>query len=132
MELSVKNLQDSGSFTGAPVEKEIKWNQDGKEMVATAFVRKLSYRSAVSDAKQHYGRGDIVAGRISSCICDKDGKPVFSVEDITGCPIEDKSDSHEEKERKKSITDRGPLDHNLTIALLDAISEVNYPIKKKN
>lgn len=107
MELSVKSLQDSGSFTGAPVEKEITWEQDGKELSAKTFVRKLSYKTAASDIKNFHG--DIAAGRIASCICDKDGKPVFTVEDITG----------------EADIKRGPLNHNLTIALLNVIAEVN-------
>lgn len=113
MELSVKYLQEMGSFTGAPVEKEITWNQDGEEKTATTYVRKLSYKTAVSDFK-NYQNGDIVAGRIASCICDKDGKAVFTVEDITG----------------ESNVDRGPFNHNLTISLLDAIAEVNKYMEK--
>jgi hypothetical protein len=107
MELNINSLQAAGAFTGCPVEKEIKWKQDGKDLSATAYVRKLSYKSAVSDVKQ-FGK-DVIAGRIAACICDKDGKPVFSVDDITG----------------ESSEERGPLDHNLTIALLGAIAEVN-------
>ena len=113
MELSVASLQEAGAFTGAPVEKEIKWKQDGKEMVATAYVRKLSYRSAVADTKQ-IGK-DVVAGRIASCICDKKGMPVFTVADITG----------------DDNIERGPLNHELTIALLCAIAEVNGYTEKK-
>jgi hypothetical protein len=107
MELSINSLQASGSFTGCPVEKEIKWKQGEKELSATTYVRKLSYKSAISDVKQ-FGK-DVMAGRIAACICDKDGKPVFTVDDITG----------------DSSVERGPLDHNLTIALLGAIAEVN-------
>jgi hypothetical protein len=107
MELNIGSLQAAGAFTGCPVEKEIKWMQGDVEISATAYVRKLSYKSAVSDVRQ-FGK-DVIAGRIAACICDKDGEPVFSVDDITG-------DANKE---------RGPLDHNLTIALLDAIAEVN-------
>jgi len=109
MELNINSLQAAGAFTGCPVEKEIKWKQGAEELTATAFVRKLSYKSAVSDFKQ-FGK-EVIAGRIAACICDKDGKPVFTVEDITG----------------ESSPERGPLDHNLTIALLGAIAEVNNP-----
>lgn len=129
MELSVNALQEAGAFTGAPVEKEIRWQQDGKKMTATAFVRKLSYRSVVSDAIQ--SGADVAAGRIATCICDKAGKPVFTVDDITGNVIIDKEDTEEEKKRKAIITERGPLNHDLTIALLNAIAEVNYPSGKK-
>ncbi|HJZ06340.1 MAG TPA: phage tail assembly chaperone family protein, TAC [Patescibacteria group bacterium] len=123
MELNLNSLQAAGAFTGCPVEKEIKWNKDGKELSATAYVRKLSYKSAVSDVKQ-FGK-DVIAGRIAACICDKGGIPVFSVEDITGYVVESEKDTEAEKKRKIAIIERGPLDHNLTIALLSAIAEVN-------
>ena len=129
MELSINSLQGAGAFTGAPVEKEIKWEQDGEILIATAYVRKLSYKSAVSDVRQ-FG-GDVLAGRIASCICDKNGNPVFTVEDITGDVVDEKGDSKEEKDRKAKIRERGPLNSNLTIALLGAIGEVNGSIKKK-
>ena len=129
MELSIKSLQDAGAFTGAPVEKEVKWEQDGKEITATVFVRKLSYKSAVSDMRQ-FG-GEILAGRIAACICDKKGKAVLSVEDITGTPEENKADSSEEKERKRKVIERGPLNHNLCIALINVIAEVNFLGKQK-
>jgi len=129
MELSINSLQGAGAFTGAPVEKEIKWEQDGETLTATAYVRKLSYKSAVSDVRQ-FG-GEVIAGRIASCICDKNGNQVFSVEDITGNVVDEKGDTKEEKDRKAKIRERGPLNHSLTIALLAAIGEVNGAIKKK-
>jgi hypothetical protein len=129
MELSINSLQDAGAFTGAPVEKEIKWEQGCETLTATTYVRKLSYKSAVSDVRQ-FG-GDVIAGRIASCICDKNGNPVFTVDDITGNVADEKGDTKEEKERKAKIRERGPLDHNLTIALLTAIGDVNGTIKKK-
>ena len=136
MDLNVNSLREAGAFTGAPVETEITWKQDGKELTATTYVRKLSYNTVVSDAKQ-WG-GEVTAGRIAACICDKDGKPVFTVEDITGIPtindpIDNDQDSEDQKEVNNKIRDknceirkRGPLNHNLTIALLNAIAEVNY------
>ena len=59
---------------------------------------------------------DVVAGRIASCICDKAGKPIFKPEDITG----------------EADPDRGPLDGNLTMALVSAIGEVNELGKVKS
>lgn len=109
MKLGIDTLQGIGAFAGAPVEKEIIWEQNGEEMKATTFVRKMSYQSAVADIKASSGNREIIAGRIASCICDETGKPVFEVGDITG-----------EKD-----PERGPLNHNLTVALLVAISEVN-------
>lgn len=31
MQLSISSLKDMGAFTGAPVEKEIKWKQGDQE-----------------------------------------------------------------------------------------------------
>lgn len=107
--LSIDSLKDMGAFTGAPVEKEITWKSGGGEHTATVYVRPLSYRSAVSDIKALSGKSDAVAGRIAASICDEEGKPVFTPEDITG----------------DADPDRGPLDGNLTMALLGVIAEVN-------
>ena len=113
MKLNINSLQSAGAFTGAPVEREIEWEQDGQTLKATAFVRKLSYKSAVSDVRLYGASGDMVAGRIAACICDEKGKPVFTVGDITG----------------EANPERGPLNHNLTVALLNAIAEVNSSAK---
>ena len=110
MNLTLDSLKEMGAFTGAPVEKEVTWEIKGKEHTATVFVRKLSYQSAKQDIyAMSSKKGDIVAGRIASAICDKDGKPVFTVEDITG----------------EADFERGPLDGNLTMALLNVIADVN-------
>lgn len=115
MKLSVESLQQAGAFTGAPVEKEIKWTQGEDELTATVFVRRLSYASAVEEVKAMAGRTDRLAGRIASAICDEEGKPIFTAADITG----------------DADPDRGPLDHNLTMALLAVIGEVNSLGKTK-
>jgi hypothetical protein len=109
MSLSIDSLREMGAFTGAPVEREITWKQGERELTATVYVRPLSYRSAVSDLRAVTDHGDPVAGRIASCICDEHGKPVFTPDDITG----------------DADPDRGPLDGNLTMALLQVIAEVN-------
>ena len=49
-----------------------------------------------------------VAGRIAACICDAEGQAIFTPADVTG----------------DADPDRGPLDGNLTVALLSAIAEV--------
>lgn len=113
--LTVGFLQETDSFAGAPVEKEIVWIQGEKEIKATTYIRKLSYRSAVADLFSSARGTDNVAGRIAACICDENGKAVFEVGDITG----------------ESDPKRGPMDHNLTIALLNAIAEVNFLGKQK-
>lgn len=113
--LSVGLLQQVGAFAGAPVEKEIEWTQGDQKFKATTFIRKLSYRSAVADLTSSARGGDMVAGRIAACVCDESGKAIFEVGDITG----------------ESDPKRGPMDHNLVVALLNAIAEVNFLGKQK-
>lgn len=109
MDLSIDSLKEAGAFTGAPVEREVTWKQGEDEFTATVYVRRLSYHSAVSDLTALHGKVDAVAGRIASCICDAEGKPVFTPADITG----------------EADPDRGPLNENLTMALLAVIAEVS-------
>lgn len=109
MDLSIESLKEMGAFTGAPVEREITWKQGETSLTATVYVRPLSYLSAKSDLLAMKGNGDAVAGRIAASICSDAGKPIFTPEDITG----------------EADPDRGPLDGNLTMALLTVIGEVN-------
>lgn len=114
MQLSIDVLKEKGGFTSPPVEKEVKWEQDGESLSATVYVRKLSYHSAVGDLLgARYG--DSVARRIAANICDEKGEAVFTPEDITG----------------EADPDRGPLNSALTMALLNLIGEVNGLGKKK-
>lgn len=108
-QLSIESLKQMGAFTGAPVEKEITWKQGDQELTATVYVRPLSYLSAKSDLMAIGGKTDVLAGRIASSICDAEGKPIFTPEDITG----------------EADPDRGALDGNLTVELLRVIGEVN-------
>ena len=110
MQLSIETLKSIGAFTGAPVEKEIKWKQGEEEYTATVFIRPLSYRSTVSDLQAASDKKDPVATRIASCVCDAEGKPIFTTDDITG----------------DADPERGALDGNLAMALLSAIAEVNF------
>lgn len=107
--LTIDGLKEMGAFMGAPVERVITWTQNGDEVGATVYVRRLSYHSAVSDLKSINDHGDAVAGRIAACICDAEGKAIFTPADITG----------------DADPERGPLDGNLTFALLSVIAEVN-------
>lgn len=109
MNLTIESLKEIGAFTGAPIEREITWKQGDNEHAATVYVRPLSYLSAKSDLLAARGNGDAVAGRIAASICNAEGKPIFTPEDITG----------------EADPDRGPLDGNLTMALLSVIGEVN-------
>lgn len=116
MKLSIDRLKEIGAFTGAPVEKEITWKQDDKELTATVFVRPLSYISTVSDLTSAHYKRDPVAARIAACICDSEGKPVFAPEDITG----------------EANAELGALNGSLTMALLAVIAEVNGIAGKKS
>lgn len=110
MILSIDSLTEMGAFTGAPVEREIKWRQGETELTATVFVRPLSYKSAVADLNSINQKADPLAGRIAASIVDAKGQPVFTPADITG----------------DADPERGALDGNLTIALLAVIAEVNH------
>lgn len=109
MQLSIDSLKAAGAFTGAPVEREISWKMGEAQHTATVYVRPLSYISAVSDLTAGHSKSDPVAGRIAACICDAEGRPVFTPGDITG----------------EADPERGPLDGNLTMALLTVIAQVN-------
>ena len=115
MKLDIESLTQVGAFTGRPVEREITWKIGDNEYTATVYVRPLSYQSAVQDLKSITGKTDGIAGRIAISICDENGKPVFTVDDITG----------------DADPDRGALDGNLTLALLTVIGEVNGAGKPK-
>ncbi|WP_028968539.1 phage tail assembly chaperone family protein, TAC [Spongiibacter tropicus] len=109
MDLTLDGLKKMGAFTGAPVKKEVEWKSGGESYSGTVYVRMLSFHSAKTDLLAAGGRVDQVAGRIAACICDAEGKSIFTPEDITG----------------EADPARGPMDGNLAIALLGAIGEVN-------
>ncbi|WP_444919119.1 phage tail assembly chaperone family protein, TAC [Microbulbifer sp. JMSA003] len=116
MELSIESLQQQGSFSGAPVKRSITWKQGDEEIKATVYIRRLSYYSAVNDVAALRGEGDVIAGRIAACVVDAEGKPVFTAKDITG----------------EADPDRGPLNADLTQALLMEIGAVNNLGKAKS
>lgn len=116
MLLSIESLKEVGAFTGAPVEKEITWKHGDKEYKATVYVRPFGYRTAISDLQAINGKIDGTAGKIAASICDSEGKQVFTPEDITG----------------DADAQRGALDGNLTVALLQVIAEVNNLGKDTN
>lgn len=106
MQLTRETLQNDGVFAGRPVQKTITWTQGGRELTATTWIRPQSYQDIVLGSEA--GKENTIAVRIARSVCDEQGEPVFTVEDITGeaCP------------------ERGPLDAGLTVALLRAISDV--------
>lgn len=131
MQLSLESLKQSGSFTGAPVEREITWKQGDQELTATVYVRPLSYQAAVNDLMAIAGKSDGVAGRIAASICDEHGKAVFSPADITDGPVVKDENGKPVVEDGEIKRTGGALDGNLTMALLQVIGEVNDAGKKK-
>ncbi|MBH3460273.1 phage tail assembly chaperone family protein, TAC [Pseudomonas putida] len=121
MKLNIDTLQQVGSFTGRPVEKEITWRQGSEHLTATVYVRPLGYQSAVSDVLAAAGHQDSIAGRIAAAICNEEGQPIFTAMDITHGPL----DKAELAKDPKSTKRLGALDGNLTVSLLTAIHEVN-------
>jgi hypothetical protein len=109
MELTKDNFAQSGIFSGVPVEREITWKNGEEELTATVFIRQLAYQAIVSDVMTRLHGGDPLAGKIAACICDRNGLAIFTPQDITG----------------EADPTRGPLNGNLTLALLTAITEVN-------
>lgn len=122
MKLTIEALKGAGSFTGRPVQKEIKWRQGEEEFTATVFVRPLGYQTAVGEVLSYGGKQDNIAARIAASICDEDGNAVFaSALDITHGPLDPV-----ELEKDPASTKRlGSLDGALSVALLFAIQEVN-------
>lgn len=132
MDLSIENLDQVGGFTGEPVKREVTWDQNGESMTATVHIKPLSFSAVISDMRLMPSKSDSededftpkdlhdflersTAGRIAVSVVDAQGDPVFTPEDITG----------------EADPARGPLNSNLTSALLVAISEVNSLGKPK-
>lgn len=129
MKLTLEALKGAGSFTGRPVEKEIKWRQNGTDFTATIFVRPLGYQTAVGDVISVASKQDTIAARIAASICDEHGNPVFSSPlDITHGPL-DPVELEKDPESTKRL---GSLDGALSVALLFAIQEVNDLGKTKS
>lgn len=114
MRLTVDALRAEGGFTGPPEKREIQW----KGNTFDVYVRRLSYQTAVTDLYSLAGRGDLAAHRIAHCICDENGKPIFTVADITGV-------NPDGNPVMVDGIERGALDGELSMALLSVIGEVN-------
>lgn len=125
MRLDVDELAKAGGFSGAPVRREIQWG----EYVFDVYVRRLSYHSAMSDFKAVASNGDIAAARIAGCIVDEDGKPTFTVADVTG--VNEDGTPVMTEDADGNLVERGALDADLATQLLVAISEVNGLGKSK-
>jgi hypothetical protein len=111
MDFNLESLKQAGAFTKSRViEREINWlNDEGKEFSATIYIRPQSFVSAVA-LSSIMAKGvcpDKLTGEIAASIVDKDGNPIFSVEDLTG------------------NEDHGPICDGLGVVLWHAIYEVN-------
>jgi hypothetical protein len=109
MDLSIASLKAAGAFIAPPVKKEVTWHSNGVAQTATVYVLQESFISLTQSWQAHDSGGDLAAQRIASNIVDKDGKPVFTVDDIVGT----------------SETGHGALCAELAIVLLAAITEAN-------
>ncbi|GHC19488.1 phage tail assembly chaperone family protein, TAC [Aidingimonas halophila] len=110
MDLNIDSLRKMGAFAPVGLVKEtVEWKQDGETLSATVYVRPMSYKTAVSEVVASRENTDPLAARIAASICNEAGEPVFAAGDITG----------------ESDPDRGPLNHALTIALLEVIGRAS-------
>ena len=112
MELTLQSIQESGGFAPArPEQREITWLgvKDGKplECTATVYIRKKSFNTVSIESQAFNAKADVVAARIAASVVDAKGKPIFTVDDITG------------------TDERGPMCESLSMALLGAIADVN-------
>ena len=109
MDLSIQSLQAAGAFSPPPVKKDIVWHVAGKPQKATIYIRQESFVELTERWKEQDKGADFLATRIAANILKKDGTPVFTVEDVVG----------------SEATGHGPLSAELTIVLLNSISEAN-------
>lgn len=127
MKLSIATLAEKKAFSARPVEVQVKWGTE----TFTTFVRPLSYQTAMGDIAA-MNKGDLMAHRIASSICDEEGKPVFTVADITGEPVYGPPDVEGGEPVLLSDPERGALDPTLTTALIVAIGKVQNAGKTRS
>ena len=123
MQLTIDSIKNAGGFSGAPVKREIEWSFEGETVRADVWVRPMSYHTAVTDVATYQSGGDIVACRLAACVCHEDGSPVFQVSDITGINEEGEPIMVKNEDGKK--VERGPLNKELSDALMTLVSEVS-------
>ena len=109
MDLSIQALKAAGAFSPPPVKKDIAWHSGGKPQKATIYIRQESFVELTERWKEQDKGHDYLATRIAANVLKKDGTPVFTVEDVVG----------------SEASGHGPLSAELTIVLLNAISEAN-------
>lgn len=108
-QLSVEMLKTAGAFAPAkPERREIKWISDDQNLhEAVVYIRKKSFITLIEESQSSTDSILVMASRISSSVVDENGTPIFKIEDIVG------NDDH------------GPICDSLSIALLNAIYDVN-------
>lgn len=109
MDLSIQALTAAGAFSPPPVKKDITWHSAGKPQKATIYIRQESFVELTERWKEQDKGADFLATRIAANVLKKDGTPVFTVADVVGT----------------EEAGHGPLSAELTIVLLNAISEAN-------
>lgn len=108
----ISELQALGAFAGQPEKKDVTFHVNGEAKTLTFYIRKAAYNTVTTQWRPENQGKDAIALRLASYVCDENGAPVFTVEDIIG------------------NAERGPLIETLTIALFAAIGQVNGLIEK--
>jgi len=112
MNLNLKDLVAQGAFVSATephVKREIRYHgTDGNEVVCDVWVRRASYHTITNTWKAAEGNQEHLAARIATMICDEEGNPVLSTQDVLGT----------------ADPARGPICDTLFLALITAVNEV--------
>lgn len=112
MSLNLKDLVAQGAFVSATephVKREIRYHgTDGNEVVCDVWVRRASYHTITNTWKAAEGNQEHLAARIATMICDEDGNPVLTTQDVLGT----------------ADPSRGPICDTLFLALITAVNEV--------
>lgn len=83
--LTVERIKETGSYVGAPVDKEIEWvSRDGKKHSALITVKLSSYETSLQEFTLRNEGEDVLVSRVISSVIDEKGLPVFTREDIVG------------------------------------------------
>lgn len=107
-QLTLQSLQESGSFAGPPVKREIEWtNPDGESFKADVWVRRASYQTVTDTWKQAADNQEHLAARIAAMTCKEDGSAILQIENILGNAV------------------NGPICDSLFLALITAVNDVN-------
>ncbi|KXU38709.1 hypothetical protein AXE65_12345 [Ventosimonas gracilis] len=93
----------------APVKKAIEWEQGGQTHKTEVYIRPLSWQAVYNSMSEQEGApfSDKAAQRLAESLCDQNGQPLYSANDLTG------------KSGKPLLCTA------LITALLNAISDVN-------